>query len=242
MPTHNVVSQQDWLKARLDHLAKEKAFDRQRDQLSAERQALPWVKVEKDYVFQSTEGPNSLSDLFDGRSQLIVYHFMYGPDWEAGCPSCSLLADNFERAVVHLNQQSVSDPSIPISRTAFNTAAMRDQAGCLKTQASWSSLSSGTSFFAMTLPSASWESVASPNLKLPLYTLDKLIRYCDTLVALPTSMMSMPVANGSRVPADNKCSNSVIWLLINIDLSFLTLATKAFWADTGITLEEGICN
>src|SRR5712672_3206172 len=84
-----VVSETEWLTARKDLLAKEKALTRLRDQLAAERRALPWVKVEKEYVFDTPEGKKTLADLFDGRSQLIVYHFMFGPDWKEGCPSCS---------------------------------------------------------------------------------------------------------------------------------------------------------
>jgi predicted dithiol-disulfide oxidoreductase (DUF899 family) len=102
MTTHPTVSRDDWLAARQALLAKEKEFSRQRDALSAARRELPWVKVEKDYVFDGPDGKQSLADLFDGRSQLIVYHFMLGPGWEQGCPSCSFLADHFDGAVVHL--------------------------------------------------------------------------------------------------------------------------------------------
>src|SRR5258708_15121656 len=90
-PSHKVVSRNEWIEARKAHLAKEKEFTRQRDELSRQRRELPYVKVEKDYVFDGREGKQTLADLFDGRSQLIVYHFMLGPGWEAGCPSCSLL-------------------------------------------------------------------------------------------------------------------------------------------------------
>jgi predicted dithiol-disulfide oxidoreductase (DUF899 family) len=103
-----VVSQAEWLEARKDLLAKEKDFSRRRDALSAERRELPWVRVEKEYVFASPGGKQTLADLFDGRSQLIVYHFMFGPDWEQGCPSCSLLADHFDGAAVHLAQRDVT--------------------------------------------------------------------------------------------------------------------------------------
>src|SRR5712691_1069372 len=95
---HKVVSQEEWLTARRAHLAREKELTRLRDQLSAERRALPWVKVDKRYVFDGPHGNQTLADLFDGRSQLIVYHFMFGPGWEEGCPSCSLLADHFDGA------------------------------------------------------------------------------------------------------------------------------------------------
>ena len=108
MSTHRIVSQEEWLQARKAHLAREKEFTRLRDQLSRERRALPWVKVEKDYVFQGPNGPESLGDLFDGRSQLLVQHFMYGPDWEEGCPSCSFWADSYDGFVVHLAQRDVT--------------------------------------------------------------------------------------------------------------------------------------
>ena len=108
MQPHKVVSREEWLTARKAHLAKEKEFTRARDKLSAERRALPWVKVDKSYVFDTPEGKNSLADLFNGRSQLLVYHFMLGPGWEEGCPSCSLLADHFDGAAVHLAQRDVT--------------------------------------------------------------------------------------------------------------------------------------
>jgi predicted dithiol-disulfide oxidoreductase (DUF899 family) len=102
MTTHPTVSRDEWLAARQALLAKEKEFTKQRDAISAARRALPWVKVEKDYVFDGPDGKETLADLFDGRGQLIVYHFMLGPGWEQGCPSCSFLADHFDGAVVHL--------------------------------------------------------------------------------------------------------------------------------------------
>lgn len=101
--THaNVVSHAEWLAARTEFLKKEKEFTRLRDELSRQRRALPWEKVEKRYEFDSTRGTVTLADLFDGRSQLVVYHFMLGPGWEAGCPSCSYLADHFDGMTVHL--------------------------------------------------------------------------------------------------------------------------------------------
>jgi predicted dithiol-disulfide oxidoreductase (DUF899 family) len=105
---HKVVSRDEWIAARKAHLAKEKALTKARDQLSAERRALPWVKVEKTYVFDTQEGKKTLADLFDGRSQLIVYHFMLGPDWGEGCPSCSYLADHFDGAALHLPHRDVT--------------------------------------------------------------------------------------------------------------------------------------
>jgi len=114
---HKVVSQDEWIAARKAHLANEKEFTRRRDQLSAERRALPWVKVEKDYVFDSPEGKKRLADLFDGRKQLIVYHFMLGPGWEEGCPSCSFLADHFDGAALHLAHRDVT--LIAVSRASL---------------------------------------------------------------------------------------------------------------------------
>jgi predicted dithiol-disulfide oxidoreductase (DUF899 family) len=104
---HKVVSRDGWVAARKAHLANEKALTRARDRLSVERRALPWVKVEKNYVFDTPEGKKTLGDLFDGRSQLIVYHFMLGPDWGEGCPSCSYLADHFDGAALHLAHRDV---------------------------------------------------------------------------------------------------------------------------------------
>jgi predicted dithiol-disulfide oxidoreductase (DUF899 family) len=108
MEPHQVVSHDEWLAARKAYLAEEKAFSRARDALAEKRRELPWEKVEKTYVFDGPNGQETLADLFGGKSQLIVYHFMLGPDWEAGCPSCSLLADHFDGAVVHLAQRDVT--------------------------------------------------------------------------------------------------------------------------------------
>ena len=108
MEPHQVVSHDEWLAARKAYLVEEKAFSRARDALAEKRRELPWEKVEKTYVFDGPNGKETLADLFGGKSQLIVYHFMLGPDWEAGCPSCSLLADHFDGAVVHLAQRDVT--------------------------------------------------------------------------------------------------------------------------------------
>ncbi len=108
MAEHKVLSHNDWVEARKTLLAKEKEFTRARDALSRERRELPWERVEKNYVFEGPDGRETLSDLFDGRSQLIVYHFMYGPDWDEGCKSCSFLADHFDPAINHLNHRDVS--------------------------------------------------------------------------------------------------------------------------------------
>ncbi|HEV2045358.1 MAG TPA: thioredoxin family protein [Chthoniobacterales bacterium] len=103
-----VVSEAEWLVARKDLLTREKEFTRQRDALSAARRQLPMVKVDKEYVFDGPKGKEMLGDLFDGRSQLIVYHFMLGPDWEEGCKSCSYLADHFDGANWHLPHRDVT--------------------------------------------------------------------------------------------------------------------------------------
>ena len=108
MEPHKVVSHDAWIAARKAHLAEEKSFTRARDALARKRRDLPWEKVDKNYVFDTPAGKQSLADLFGGKSQLIIYHFMLGPGWEAGCPSCSYLADHFDGAVVHLAQRDVS--------------------------------------------------------------------------------------------------------------------------------------
>lgn len=102
MATHTTATRDQWLAARLDLLEAEKALTRQSDELAQRRQALPWVRVDKDYRFDTDEGPASLADLFRGRSQLLVYHFMFGPDYAAGCISCSSIADGFNGVAVHL--------------------------------------------------------------------------------------------------------------------------------------------
>jgi len=108
MTAHAVVSREQWLAARQALLAKEKEFTRLRDRLAAERRALPWVKVEKAYMFDTTDGRRSLADLFDGRSQLVVDHFMLGPGWKEGCVGCSFGADHIEGGLVHLSHHDVS--------------------------------------------------------------------------------------------------------------------------------------
>ena len=108
MQHHPVVSRDEWLTRRKALLVKEKEATRLRDKVNAERLALPWVKVGKDYVFDAPAGKSSLSDLFDGRSQLIVYHFMLGPGWAAGCAGCSFLADHLDGALPHLEHHDVT--------------------------------------------------------------------------------------------------------------------------------------
>ncbi|MDR6624628.1 thioredoxin family protein [Caulobacter segnis] len=105
---HAVVSREEWLDARRALLIKEKAHTRARDALNAERLALPWVKLDKTYAFDTERGRETLDDLFDGRGQLIVYHFMLGPDWDAGCEGCSFMADHFDGTLPHLNHHDVT--------------------------------------------------------------------------------------------------------------------------------------
>lgn len=116
-----IVSREEWLAARQALLEKEKEFTRARDDLTRQRRELPWVKVDELYTFDGPRGSETLAELFEGRSQLVVYHFMFGPDWEAGCPGCSFWADNFDRIIVHLNQRDVS--MIAVSRAPFTKLA-----------------------------------------------------------------------------------------------------------------------
>lgn len=106
--SHQVVTREEWLEARRAHLAKEKELTRQRDQLSRQRRELPWVKVDEQYMFDGPRGKETLADLFAGRSQLIVYHFMFGPGWMEGCSGCSFLADHIDGTLVHLEHRDVS--------------------------------------------------------------------------------------------------------------------------------------
>ena len=116
MTEHQVVTHDDWLEARTALLAREKEFTRARDELSNARRELPWEAIEKEYVFDGEKGKESLADLFAGRSQLIVYHFMFEPDWDAGCPHCSFWADNFDPNLVHLNARDVTMVAISRAR------------------------------------------------------------------------------------------------------------------------------
>src|ERR1700709_1699371 len=108
MTKHVTGTRAEWLAARLELLEAEKELTRRGDELARQRQALPWVRVDKDYRFETKEGGASLADLFQGRSQLLVYHFMFGPDYTAGCPSCSSIADGFNGVVVHLANHDVT--------------------------------------------------------------------------------------------------------------------------------------
>ena len=112
-----VVSHEEWLAARREFLRKEKEFTRLRDELSQQRRELPWEKVEKQYVFEGPQGKQALAELFDGKNQLVIYHFMFAPEWEAGCPSCSFWADNFNPNVVHLKHRDIT--MIAVSRAPY---------------------------------------------------------------------------------------------------------------------------
>ncbi|MFI5375456.1 MAG: DUF899 domain-containing protein [Candidatus Rokuibacteriota bacterium] len=119
MTTHRVVSHEEWIEARRRHLAREKELTRLRDQLAQERRELPWEKVDKHYVFDGAKGKESLIDLFEGRTQLVVYHFMFDPSWEEGCKSCSFWIDNLDGVIVHLAHRDVS--FVAISRAPYAT-------------------------------------------------------------------------------------------------------------------------
>jgi predicted dithiol-disulfide oxidoreductase (DUF899 family) len=108
MSTHTTGTRTEWLAARLDLLAAEKELTRRSDELAQRRQQLPWVAIDKEYRFETDQGTAALKDLFRGRSQLLVYHFMFGPDYKAGCPSCSMIADGFEGFAVHLANHDVA--------------------------------------------------------------------------------------------------------------------------------------
>jgi predicted dithiol-disulfide oxidoreductase (DUF899 family) len=118
LDNHRIVSKDEWLAARSALLKKEKEFTLLRDKLGQQQRDMPWVLVDKEYLFDGPNGKQTLSDLFDGRSQLIVYHFMYDPNWDAGCPSCSFWADNFNGIVVHLNQRDVT--MIAVSKAPYS--------------------------------------------------------------------------------------------------------------------------
>src|SRR5919109_4743369 len=107
MTEHTTGTREEWLAARLELLDAEKELTRRSDELARQRQALPWVRIDKDYRFEIDEGDASLADLFRGRSQLLVYHFMFGPDYEAGCPACSAIADGFNGVTTHLANHDV---------------------------------------------------------------------------------------------------------------------------------------
>lgn len=128
MDRPTIVSREEWLAARKQLLVKEKEFSRQRDALSAARRTLPWVRLDKEYTFAGADGPVALRDLFDGRRQLLVYHFMFDPSWEDGCKSCSFIADHFDGMLPHLRARDVT--LVAVSRAPFKKlAAFKDRMG-----------------------------------------------------------------------------------------------------------------
>jgi predicted dithiol-disulfide oxidoreductase (DUF899 family) len=129
MQANPIVSREEWLAASKALLAREKQMTRLRDEINAERRALPWVKVEPTYVFDTPNGKKTLAELFEGRSQLIVYHFMLGPSWSAGCPGCSFLADHLDGALAHLTHHDVT-------LTAVSRAPL-DQISAYKKRMGW---------------------------------------------------------------------------------------------------------
>ncbi|WP_428429719.1 DUF899 domain-containing protein [Pararhizobium sp.] len=124
-----VVSRQEWLEARRVLLATEKEETKLRDKIRADRQNMPWVKVDKTYTFDTPAGKKTLAELFDGRSQLMIYHFMFGPDWEAGCPGCSFLSDHIDGTLAHLNNHDVT--YVTVSRAPL------DKIQAYKTRMGW---------------------------------------------------------------------------------------------------------
>jgi predicted dithiol-disulfide oxidoreductase (DUF899 family) len=119
MTDHKVGTRDEWLAARMELLEHEKELTRRSDELARQRQELPWVRVEKEYGFETEQGAKNLAELFDGRSQLLVYHFMFGPEYTAGCPSCSAIADGFDGFVIHLEHHDVT--MLCVSRAPLET-------------------------------------------------------------------------------------------------------------------------
>ena len=118
MKPHTILPHEQWIDARKQLLAKEKEFTRLRDELSQQRRDLPWEKVEKDYVFEGPSGKETLSGLFDGRGQLLVYHFMFDPEWNEGCKSCSFIADHYDRSIIHLQHRDLA--MVTVSRAPLH--------------------------------------------------------------------------------------------------------------------------
>ena len=126
MTAPNTATREEWLAARKDLLVREKALSKERDVIAAARRALPWVKVETDYSFETEAGPATLGDLFDGHSQSIVQHFMMGPDWEQGCVSCSFWADGFNGTIPHLNARNIAFKVVaraPLEKSLYSSNA-----------------------------------------------------------------------------------------------------------------------
>jgi len=127
-PEHKIASHEEWLAARLGLLEDEKELTRRSDGLARRRQELPWVRIDKKYRFDTDEGKASLADLFHGRSQLLIYHFMFGPDYEAGCPACSTIADGFNGCVAHLANHDVTLSAVSRARRSRS---------CRRTSGGW---------------------------------------------------------------------------------------------------------
>ena len=128
MTAHKLANREEWLAARQEMLDEEKELTRQSDELARRRRELPWVRLEQDYSFETEQGTKTLAELFDGRSQLIVYHFMFGPDWDEGCPSCSSIADSFDGSIVHLQNHDVA--FVAVSRAPLDKLlAYRERMG-----------------------------------------------------------------------------------------------------------------
>jgi len=128
MTAHKLANREEWLAARQELLDEEKELTRQSDELARRRRELPWVRLEQDYSFETEQGTKTLAELFDGRSQLIVYHFMFGPDWDEGCPSCSSIADSFDGSIVHLQNHDVA--FVAVSRAPLDKLlAYRERMG-----------------------------------------------------------------------------------------------------------------
>jgi predicted dithiol-disulfide oxidoreductase (DUF899 family) len=125
MTEHRTGTREEWLEARLQLLDAEKELTRRGDELARQRQELPWVKVEKDYRFETDDGEASLADLFGGRSQLLVYHFMFGPEYTAGCPACSAIADGFNGSHIHLENHDVAMIAVSLAPIAAIQAYKR---------------------------------------------------------------------------------------------------------------------
>ena len=130
MTTHRIGSRDEWLAARLELLDAEKELTRRSDELALQRQELPWVRVDQEYQFDTDAGPASLADLFSGRSQLLIYHFMFGPDYTAGCPSCSAIADGFNGFVVHLENHDVGMMAVSQAPPAALIASSPKRSPC----------------------------------------------------------------------------------------------------------------
>jgi predicted dithiol-disulfide oxidoreductase (DUF899 family) len=129
MTEHRTGTREEWQRARVELLELEKEHTRRADGLARTRRELPWVRIEKRYGFETDEGTKTLAELFGGRSQLLVYHFMFGPDWDAGCVGCSLVADHFDGGMVHLNQRDVT--MVCVSRTSLEKInASKRRMGC----------------------------------------------------------------------------------------------------------------